>query len=191
MVREALAHIPAADRDRWWDIAYGVDQVADDDDHAALPPGGVPYLPCGVEHVLATIEHTKMGASDVFVDVGSGLGRVTTLAHLLTGASAIGLEVQPALVDASRSLAAALHADRVVVVPGDAVQLARYMMIGTVFFLYCPFSGARLDEMVDSLADVARTRTIRIACVSVTLSPRPWLRVAATPSAELIIYESA
>ena len=45
-----------------------------------------------------------MQASDVFVDVGSGLGRAAALVHLMTGARAIGLEVQPALVAAARDI---------------------------------------------------------------------------------------
>ena len=55
----------------------------------------MPYLPCPVDTLLRVIEHAPLGAADVFVDVGSGLGRAAALVHLLTGARAVGLEVQP------------------------------------------------------------------------------------------------
>ena len=85
-----------------------------------------------------------MQASDVFVDVGSGPGRAAALVHLMTGARVIGLEIQPALVAAARDMTARLRLPDVAFVEGDAPQLTAALSAGSVFLLYCPFSGERL-----------------------------------------------
>ncbi len=186
--RAALTNVPVQDRDAWLDLVFELDGLPDDG--PALPRGCVPYLPCSAEALLQVVEHAGVAASDVFVDVGGGVGRAAALVHLLTGAGAIGLEIQPGLVRAARDLSARLNLPRVAVIEGDAASLAAYMMIGSVFFLNCPFSGARLDAFLANIEPIARTREIRVCCVYLSLPPRPWLRPAATPSGELAIYRS-
>jgi hypothetical protein len=41
----------------------------------------------------------------------------------------------------------------------------RFVVIGTVFFLYCPFGGDRLKRVLDELEAIARTRQTRVCCV--------------------------
>jgi hypothetical protein len=59
-----------------------------------------------------------------------------------------------------------------------------------VFFLYCPFSGARLDKLLTCLEPIAHTRPIRICCVDLPLPPRDWLTLASSPSPALAIYRA-
>jgi SAM-dependent methyltransferase len=186
--RAALTSVPPDDRDAWLDHLFELDAIPDDGPE--LPRGCVPYMPCSVDKLLRMIEHADISGSDVFVDVGAGLGRAAALVHLLTGAAAIGLEIQPALVMASRELTTRLNVSRLELVQGDAAELASSMVIGSVFFLYCPFSGERLDQMLAGLEPIARTREIRICCVDVALPPCPWLALAAEPAADLAIYRS-
>jgi hypothetical protein len=87
-------------------------------------------------------------------------------------------------------MARALGADRVATIAGDASELVAYVPIGTVFFLYCPFSGARLERVLDGLRAIAATRPIRICCVHLPLLDRPWLELVASPRTELVIYRS-
>jgi len=185
--RAALASVPPAERDRWLDQVFEIPELPDDGPQ--LPRGCVPYLPSSVETVLRTVELAGIQASDVFVDVGSGLGRVTALTHFLTGADAIGLEIQPRLVQASRDLAAQLNAPRVAVLEGDAAQLTAHVVTGTVFFLYCPFSGARLDQALDGLEVIARTHPLRVCTVDLPLPSRWWLAPLAS-SDNLTVYRS-
>lgn len=185
--REALTRIPWTERDAWVDRTFGLDGLPDDGPD--LPRGCTPYLPSPVNTVLQMIEVAKIGARDVFVDVGSGIGRATTLVHLLTGASAIGLEIQPELVRTARNLAARLELPRVSTIEGDAVRLTRDMTTGSVFFLYCPFSGDRLHRVMDHLASMAQTRPIRVCSVDLPLPVRPWL-VPVSESGSLAVYES-
>jgi SAM-dependent methyltransferase len=131
-----------------------------------------------------------MRPSDVFVDVGSGPGRAAAFVHLLTGAGVIGIEVQSGLVRAARDLSRRLALPRVSCVEGDAVKLTRFITIGSVFFLYCPFSGDRLLKVLADLEDIARTRTIRVCCLDVPLPRCPWLEAEPGGSGDLAIYRS-
>ena len=84
-------HQPA--RDAWVDQLFGLG--APPEDGPQLPVGCVPYLPCSVDALLRVAEHAPVRASDLFVDIGAGVGRAAALMHLLTGAPAFGVEVQP------------------------------------------------------------------------------------------------
>jgi SAM-dependent methyltransferase len=168
--RTALLDVPPLERDAWVDRALGIDAIPDDGPE--LPRECVPYLPCPVDAVLRAIELAGIGADDVVVDVGAGIGRAAALIHSLTGAEVIGIEIQPPLADAARALAARLGATGMTTIDGDAVELASTLTRASVFFLYCPFGGARLARLLDALP---RTRPLRICTVDVPLPSRPWL----------------
>jgi hypothetical protein len=186
--RAALTRVPPSERDAWLDRVLGLDSVPDDGPE--LPQGCVPYLPCPVDALIRMVEQAGVQASDVFVDLGLGVGRAAALVHLLTGAAAIGIEIQPALVHAARELGTRLNTSRFSPIEGDATQLAGSISTGSVFFLYCPFSGDRLEKVLDDLESIARTRTIRVCSVDLPLPPRPWLTFAAPPSGGLTVYRS-
>ncbi len=181
IVRSALNQVPSRDRDAWVDQLLGLAEVPDDG--PALPRGAVPYLPCAIDSVLRAIDLAGVTETDLFVDVGSGVGRVTTIVHLLTGASALGLEIQPQLVHAARELSRRLRLDRVTTLEGDA-----HLEEGTVFFLYCPFSGERLNTFLDELEGLPRP--IRLCAVDLPIPPRPWLSLIAE-SQDVTVFTSA
>ena len=186
--RAALARIPSTDRDAWLDVLWDIDELPEDD--PLLPRGCVPYLPCPVDSVLEAVQKAEVTEHDVFVDVGAGLGRAAVLVHLLAGAGCIGLEIQPELVKAARGRSAWLNLNRVRFVEGDAAELVRFITIGTVFFLYCPFSGARLDCVLDDLKTIAYTRQIRVCCVGMPPLNHRWLAPMASTSVDLTVYRS-
>ena len=186
--RAALLRVPPTERDAWLDLVFGLGELPDDGPE--LPRDCVPYLPCSVDALLRVVEQTPVRASDVFVDVGSGLGRAAALVHLLTGAAAIGLEIQPGLVHAARDLATRLLVSRISCVEGDAAKLAGLITIGSVFFLYCPFSGDRLAKVLANLEPIARTRMIRVCCVDLPLPPCSWLTLEPQLSGDLAIHRS-
>lgn len=187
--RAALMRVPPADRDAWLDVVLGLDSLPDDG--PALPRGCVPYLPCGVDALLRMVEHAEVGDSDVFVDIGAGVGRAAALVQLLTGASAIGLEIQLGLVRAARELMARASGLRVEVIEGDAAARTGLVASGSVFFLYCPFSGERLEKVLGELEVIARTRQIRVCCVDLPLPPRAWLELVSPQHEDLAVYRSA
>jgi hypothetical protein len=109
---------------------------------------------------------------------------------LLTGVSAVGIEVQPALVSAARELASRLQLNRVSFVESDAADLPAMAYEGSIFFLYCPFSGDRIETLLTDLESIARRRTIRICCVDLPLPSRPWLERVTSGEGDLSIYRS-
>jgi SAM-dependent methyltransferase len=186
--RAALEAVAPADRDAWLDLVFGLDEIPADD--ASLPRGCVPYVPSPIDKLIQIAEHADVQASDVFVDIGSGVGRATALMHLMTGAAAIGLEIQPPLVEASRELSTRVGGGRVSVVEGDAAITTGRIMSGSVFFLYCPFSGDRLARVLAEVESIARTRPIRVCCLDLPLPACPWLALSSQPSEGLAIYRS-
>jgi SAM-dependent methyltransferase len=188
LFREELTRIPPAGRDRWVDQVFRLG--APPEDGPQLPVGCVPYLPCSVDALLRVAEHAPVHASDLFVDIGAGVGRAAGLVHLLTGAPAIGVEVQPALVAAARALAARLRLADLSFVEADASQSTDVWAAGSVFLLYCPFSGQRLARLLADLEAVARARPIRLCCVDLPLPPCPWLEPMPPASLDLTIYRS-
>jgi len=186
--RAALLDVPAGERDAWVDRVLALGDLPVDG--PALPPGGVPYLPCSVEVLLRVIDEAPVRSTDVFVDIGAGPGRAIALVHLLTGAGAIGLEIQPELARAAHALTARLGLSRVQCLEGDAATAAGFMVTGSVFFFYCPFSGARLAKVLDDLEPIARTRPLCVCCVQLPLPPRSWLTSQPGRGGELEIYRS-
>jgi hypothetical protein len=189
LFRAALLRVPPRERDAWLDLVFGLGDLPGDGPD--LPRGCVPYLPCSVDTLLRVVERAPVRSSDVFVDVGSGLGRAIALVHLLTGAPAIGLEIQADLVRATRHLMTRLQLSRVSCIEGDGAKLMGVVDAGSVFFLYCPFSGDRLAKALADLERIARTRTIRVCSVDLPLPACPWLTLQeAVPPGDLTIYRS-
>ena len=151
-----LEEVPLRDRDEWLNVLWDVDEIPADDPE--LPRGCVPYLPCEAATVLESVHEAAVTRDDVFVDVGSGTGRAALLAHLTTGASCVGLEIQPALVRVAQGRADWLGLSRLRFLGGDAAEMVGLVTIGTVFFLYCPFGGDRLRRFLVGLEELARTQ---------------------------------
>ncbi len=187
-LRATLDSLPSHGRDAWLDRVFDVDSLAADG--RELPRGCVPYIPCPVDLLLQMVDDAQIENRDVFVDIGSGVGRAAALIHCLTAAGAIGIEIQPDLVESSRALARDLNRSRIATIKGDAVDLVTYIQVGTVFFLYCPFSGERFDRVLDELQGIAMIRPIRICCVDLPVISRPWLELISPENGELLIYRS-
>jgi hypothetical protein len=152
-----------------------------------LPRGSVPYLPCGVDEILALVRDVPLRADDELVDIGSGLGRVAILAHLLSGVRARGIEIQPQLVERSRETCGSLGLTTVAFVHANAADIA---LDGTVFFLYAPCNGPMLAAVMNRLAEVARRRPITVCTVGLELPDVRWLSPRTTSSHTLSIYAS-
>jgi SAM-dependent methyltransferase len=186
--RGVLAQTPFLERDAWVDRVLGIEDIPEDSE--ALPRGCVPYLPCSANILLQLAEGGFLQPSDVFVDIGAGVGRAAILAHLLTGARAVGVEIQPALIKAARGIAASLGLSGVSFVEGDATQAVETFSLGSMFFLYCPFSGERLMTLLSSLQKIASTRRIYVCCIDLPLPEQRWLEPVCTSSMDFDLYQS-
>jgi len=142
-------------------------------------PEMVFYQPTPVRIVLELIEKADFSEDDVFYDLGSGLGQVPILVSLLTGVRTKGIEFEPAYCDYARQCAEKLNLSRVEFINVDARE-ADYSD-GTIFFMYTPFVGALLQEVLEKLEGEARERMIRIYTYgpcSAQVSNQNWLKRA-------------
>jgi len=141
------------------------------------------YQPTPARYIFALLKMTALTAADVLVDLGSGLGHVSLLASTCTHASSIGIESEAAYIDCARRCAQRLNLrNKVTFIHQDARQA--HLSTGTVFYLYTPFTGSILSEVLHGLQHEAATRPIRICsygpCTSV-IATEPWLKPATTP----------
>lgn len=126
----------------------------------ALEPEMVSYQQTPARVIFELAERAQLTRDDVFYDLGSGLGHVPILVHLLSGAPARGVELEPAYCERALRCAAELNLTEVQLVNADA-RTADYAD-GTVFFLYTPFEGMMLQAVLLRLKQVAQGRTVRL-----------------------------
>jgi len=140
------------------------------------------YQPTPVRHILRLLTATALSEADVFVDLGSGLGHVTVLASMLTGVRSIGIEVEAAYVASAQECAQGLRISRVRFICEDA--RAADLSSGTVFYLYSPFTGSILADVLERLEKASTSRRIKICALGPctrTLAKAPWLEAIALP----------
>ena len=184
---DLLRTVPFYERDVWIDELLGIDGPPPD--IPDLPRGSVPYLPCGVEEILAMVLEVPLEADDELVDLGSGLGRVVILGHLLSGARARGIEIQGHLVCAARASAEELGLRAVSFVEANAAD-HETDIDGSVFFLYAPFNGEMLARVLGRLREVARRRPIVLCAVALELPDEPWLVREPSSNVAMALYYS-
>ena len=137
------------------------------------------YQPTPARAILDLIERAGIGPEDVFCDLGSGLGRVVLLVALLTGARSRGVEFEPAYSEHAQRCASALNLRGVELVCADAREAS--LADGTVYFLYTPFRGALLQQVLARLHTEARNRPIRVCTFgpcTAEVARSSWLRLA-------------
>lgn len=162
--------------DRLDELIAGVLGLREPAGESILAPEMVFYQPTPARHILDMIRLCNLSENDVLIDLGSGLGHVPVLASILTGARAIGIEIDPAYVRCARECASGLGLERVTFVEQDVREAD--LSAGTVFHLYTPFTGTMLRTALECLRVEARRRTIRVSalgpCTEVIAAER-WL----------------
>jgi hypothetical protein len=140
------------------------------------------YQPTPVRHILQLITASVLSEADVLVDLGSGLGHVPLLASMLTGVQGLGIELEAAYVASAQKCAQSLHLSRVRFIHEDA--RAADLSSGTVFYLYSPFTGSILADVLERLRKESTRRPIKICTLGPctgTLAQETWLRANAPP----------
>ena len=181
---ERLLAVPFAERDAWCDELLGLELPPPD--VPDLPRGAVPYLPSGVEEILAMVREAPVLGDDELVDLGSGLGRVLILAHLISGARAHGIEIQAPLVAGARGHCAELGLG-VTFTHANAAEVA---LDGSRFFLYAPCNGGMLASVLDRIQEVAMRRPIVVGTVGFEFHDVAWLIPRETSCRSLMLYDS-
>lgn len=142
-----------------------------------LMPDMVSFHKTPVRVVFELIRMAGMDSADVFFDIGSGLGQVVLLVNLVTGAKARGIEYEPAYCEYAGAVASRLRLTGTEFINADALQ--EDYSTGTVFFLYTPFEGRMLLDMLRRLQQASRDRMIRIFTYgpcSQRVAAEQWLR---------------
>ena len=126
--------------------------------------------------IFEMVETAKIKQDDVFFDLGSGIGQAVLLVNLLSGVTAKGIEYEPAYCDYARASASALNLSNVEFITADARE-ADYSQ-ATIFFMYTPFEGKMLQDMLNILQKVSQSRAIKIFSYgpcSTYLAQQNWL----------------
>lgn len=114
--------------------------------------------PFGWTSCWRVLRQLRPSGSDIFLDIGCGAGRMVCAAARAGFQSAIGIEIEPEMVAIARQNLRRLrepHAPAVIL-EADAAQYAIPDEVG-VIFLYNPFGGALLDQVIANIvASVAR-----------------------------------
>jgi hypothetical protein len=101
---------------------------------------------------------------------------------MLAGVQSLGIEVEAAYVASAQDCAQRLHQYRVRFINGDARTAE--LSLGTVFYLYSPFIGSILRDVLHRLRTESTTRPITICTLgscTLTVAKEPWLAPAAQP----------
>ena len=125
-----------------------------------LQPEMVFYQKTPARVVFEMIKTAGFKKDDVFFDIGSGWGQVVMLVNLLVGNGSAGVEFDPAFCKYSEECAAMLGLQDVAFINCDARE-ADYSS-GTIFFMYTPFRGKMLQEVLEILRKESLKREIRI-----------------------------
>jgi len=147
-----------------------------------LEPEMVAYQPTPARHIFDLIRRTELSERDFLIDLGSGLGHVTLMASICTMAHCTGIELEPSYVDCAHKSARSLNLNNVRFIHGDV--RAADLSHGTVFYLYTPFSGAILRDVLNSLRQEAVKREIRICTFgpcTLVVAEEQWLTAIEPP----------
>ena len=145
-------------------------------------------MPCPVDASLDVIATAKVRPSDVFVDLGAGLGRVTLLVHLLSGATALGIELQPHLVELARAKADALSISKLRYVTADAAEVD--LSEGTIFFSYASLGRVKLQRVLEQLVSLATRRPLVLCAVGFDLPDTSRWIPRRQSHADVTLYDS-
>ena len=153
----------------------------------ARSPEMAPYQPTPVRHILDLIVASKLSSTDLLVDLGSGLGHVSLLVSILTGIRTLGVEVQSEYVASAQECAHCLYLSQAKFIAEDVRDAD--LSTGSVFYLYSPFTGSILTEVLRALRRESTKRLIKICslgpCTS-ALANEPWLKANTRPDSERI-----
>jgi protein-L-isoaspartate O-methyltransferase len=170
------------------------DQLVEEILDIASPPfellngthGAAGYSPSGIAEVLFLLEQAKLGPGSAFVDLGSGLGKVVLLVALLTGAQAVGIEHDAALVAHARGAAEALGLAGARFIAADLREAA--LPPADAYYMFMPSADAA--DIVARLAPSAGTREFLLFAQRLDPERFGWLRAREASCYWLECYES-
>jgi hypothetical protein len=140
----------------------------------------IPHHESGEDPIARVVAEVR--DTDVFIDLGSGAGKVAIAVASKTRARVRGIEIQPDLVERARASAGDLDVEFVCADARDA-----FLDDGTIFYLYLPFTGPVLDRVMERLRAIPHR--IVVCALGVDLSRFTWLRRRELDDFWLEIYD--
>jgi histone methylation protein DOT1 len=142
-------------------------------------PDMIFYQPTPARIILELIHQLHPVADDLFFDLGSGLGHVPILVNLLADIRTTGVEIEDAYFRYSTDCLKKLGLADVEFIHADARQVA--YDDGTIFYLYTPFQGEILRQVLGQLEALSKRRPIRVCAYgpcTLPVSQQKWLEAA-------------
>ena len=131
--------------------------------------GMVRYESTPASVILELTERIIFSENDIFYDLGSGLGKVPTLVHLLSGVSCLGVEYQPDFCTYAAQQAHGLDLKGINYINADARHVD--FSEATVFFLFNPFGGDIFTTVLERLRLEAQKRELWICSYGSSSQP--------------------
>lgn len=130
--------------------------------------------------VLELLDRVEFSDTSLFMDLGSGVGHVIFLVTLLAGVRVVGLEIESIYYQESLRVMQQLSLPEVEIIHSDVrkVNLER----GTVFFLFSPFIGSIMTDVLRKLHAVGNHKPITVCSYgqsTLRIQQEPWLQVEA------------
>lgn len=141
-------------------------------------PGMIRYEATPAKIILELVDSLHFTPQDVFVDLGSGLGLVVILVHMLTGTRAIGIEYDPVYCAYAQARAAELSLTEATFINADARESD--LSQGSIFYLFTPFINEVFEAVIERLRRLAKIRPIYICSYgtcTIELNTLPWLQI--------------
>lgn len=151
----------------------------------ALKAGMIGYQATPARFILDLVERVPLGPDDVFYDLGSGLGRVALLVGLLTSAQVRGIEYDPGHCAYAQQRAQSLPVPRVRFINADVREAE--LADATVFFMYTPFRGHLLQEVLERLKREAHRRPLTVVTYgpcTTDVAQQDWLALSSPCEAD-------
>jgi precorrin-6B methylase 2 len=148
----------------WWEFTLGISTrgiVAVE--HA----DSVHYGTMGYPTIRSILDHLALAASDVFVDIGSGKGRVLCCAALYGVKHVYGVDVSKQLCQVARTNAMKMRRRRAPISVAASPAGDFDYSDATVLFLFDPFGARTLEPLLDKVGREARG-SVRIAYANPT-----------------------
>ena len=175
------------------EFVSGVLQICRPGGTTVLPsPEMAAYQPTPARHILDLVAACNFSKDDVLVDLGSGLGHVPLLVSIVTGIRTLGIEVQPSYVASAQGTARELNLSRVSFAAEDARMTD--LSNGTVFYMFSPFWGSILTDVLCQLHKQSQQRSIKVCSLGPCnriLQGQTWLRATErTEKGRIAVFKS-
>jgi cyclopropane fatty-acyl-phospholipid synthase-like methyltransferase len=160
----------------WWEYRLGIST------RGRVPvehPDSVHYATMSYATIWSILRQLDLGESDVFVDIGSGKGRVLCCAARFRVKQVTGVDLSTLLCREAEENARRLRGRRAPITVANMVAQDLDYSSATVLFMFDPFGAATLGPVLERIGRDTEGRCLRLAYANprhdTVLKHQPWL----------------